>query len=281
MDKTLQITFYKSETNWIKILEFSRWEIIGFFIPKLLFSNELLKSNYFENIITNSWVYFLLWEEIYIGQALNIFERLKGHIREWKKEFKDIICFTTSNNSFDEWDINYLEKSIISQAKQNSDMSLMNLNIWNNTNIRNFRKSDLDQYTDEIKFILNILGSNFLEKTREKKISNDDFFYIDSKETKWKLILDEKWYIVVSGSFWKDNQKPSMTKSYITLKNELIEKGIIQKFDWKLMFTKDYIFTSASAPAQILLWYSVSGPQKWKSKDWVTLWDYERSKFID
>ncbi|NDK09413.1 GIY-YIG nuclease family protein [Candidatus Gracilibacteria bacterium] len=281
MDKTLQITFYKSETNGIKILEFSRGEIIGFFIPKLLFSNELLKSNYFENIITNSGVYFLLGEEIYIGQALNIFERLKGHIREGKKEFKDIICFTTSNNSFDEGDINYLEKSIISQAKQNSDMSLMNLNIGNNTNIRNFRKSDLDQYTDEIKFILNILGSNFLEKTREKKISNDDFFYIDSKETKGKLILDEKGYIVVSGSFGKDNQKPSMTKSYITLKNELIEKGIIQKFDGKLMFTKDYIFTSASAPAQILLGYSVSGPQKWKSKDGVTLGDYERSKFID
>jgi len=281
MDKTLQITFYESETNWIKILEFSRWEIVGFFIPKTLYSHELLNSDYFKDIITNTGVYFLIWEDIYIGQAINIFERLKNHIREWKKEFKDIICFTTSNNSFDEGDINYLEKVIISKAKQNSDVNLMNLNIWNNTNIRNFRKSDLNQYVDEITFILNILWSNFLEKTRDDNVSQEDKFFIDSKETKAQLIINEKWYVVTEWSFSNDNETESLRPNYKKIREGLIENWVIERIEWKLTFNKDYIFSSSTTPAQVLLWYSVSWPQKWKNKNWVTLWEYEKNKIID
>jgi len=281
MDKTLQITFYESETNWIKILEFSRWEIVWFFIPKILYSNGLLDSDYFKDIITNTWVYFLMWEEIYIGQAINIFERLKNHIREWKKEFKDIICFTTSNNSFDEGDINYLEKAIISKAKQNSDVNLMNLNIGNNTNIRNFRKSDLDQYVDEINFILNILWANFLEKTRENIISNEEVFFINSKETKSQLIINKKWYIVTEWSFSNDNETGSLRPNYKKLRENLVENWVIERTEWKLIFKKDHIFSSSTAPAQVLLWYSVSGPQKWKNKDWISLWEHEKNKITD
>ena len=281
MDKTLQITFYQGETNGIKILEFSKGDIIWFFIPKILFTSDLLKSDYFKDALVNTGVYFLLGEKTYIGQAINIFERLKWHIREGKKEFKDMVCFTTSNNSFDEWDINYLEKTIIGLAKENNNLSLMNLSIGNNTNIKNYRKSDLSIYLDEIKFILNILALNFLEKTRGENTSHEQMFCIDSKETKAQLQISEKWYVVLAGSYGNDNEQDSMLQSYKNLRNELLESWVIEKRDGKIYFLQDHIFTSSTAPAQILLWYSVSGPQKWKNENKMTLWEYEKSKIID
>ena len=281
MDKTLQITFYKGETYGIKILEFSRGDIMWFFIPKVLFTADLLRSDYFKDVLVNTWVYFLLGEKIYIGQAVNIYERLKWHIREGKKEFKDIVCFTTSNNSFDEGDINYLEKTIISLAKENSNISLMNLSSGNTTNIKNFRKADLGVYVDEIKFILNILALNFLEKKREENLSETDIFHINSKDTQAKLELNERWYVVLKWSFGVFNEQESMLKTYRKLREELLVSGVLEKTGDKIIFKKDYVFLSSTAPAQILLGYSVSWPQKWKNEASVTLKEYEQSKIID
>lgn len=281
MDKTLQITFYKSETNWIKILEFTKWEIIWFFIPKILFNSELLENPYFKNRIINSWIYFLSWDEIYIWQALNLFERLKWHIREWKKEFKDILCFTTTNNSFDEWDINYLEKSIISLAKEKWEFNLMNLNSWNNTNIKEYRKSDLNSYIEEIKFLLNILWYRFLERLKENNEINENIYFIEKDNIKAKMLINENWYIVFSWSYSKNNETKSLRDTYKKLKNELLDKWIIEFKDNKIFFTKDYVFSSSTAPAQILLWYSVSWPKTWKNKKWETLEDIETSNLKD
>lgn len=274
MDKTLQITFYNSETNGIKILEFTKWEIIWFFIPKIIFNSDLLDNSYFKNKIINSWIYFLSWEKIYIWQALNLFERLKWHIREWKKEFEEILCFTTTNNSFDEWDINFLERTIIKIAKEDWDFNLMNLNNWNNTNIKEFRKSDLSWYVQEIKFLLNILWYRFLEKynnNKSIKISNDIYrFQIWEADATMKI--DEKWYLLLSWSSWRNNEQKSMVLWYKKLKNKLIELWIIKVDNWKIKFVKDHLFSSSTAPAQILLWYSVSWPEVWRNENnWKNL----------
>ncbi|MDD4530684.1 MAG: hypothetical protein PHO80_03995, partial [Candidatus Gracilibacteria bacterium] len=132
-DKTLQLTFYKGETSGIKILEFTKGELIGFYIPKILFNNELSINPYLKGNITNYGIYFLIGDEIYIGQAKNLHDRLKGNIREGRKEFKDIICFTTTNNTFDDGDINFIEKTIIEIADKKGDFNLMNLKDGNNS----------------------------------------------------------------------------------------------------------------------------------------------------
>lgn len=283
MDKTLQITFYKSETNWIKILEFTKWEIIWFFIPKILFNSELLENPYFKNRIINSWIYFLSWDEIYIWQALNLFERLKWHIREWKKEFKDILCFTTTNNSFDEWDINYLEKSIIALAKEKWEFNLMNLNSWNNTNIKEYRKSDLNSYIEEIKFLLNILWYRFLERLKENNETSENIYFIEKKWVKAKMLINKNWYIVFSWSYWINKQKEnkSFFLHYWRIKNELLDKWIIEIKGDKIVFLKDYVFPSSSTQASILLWNSVSWPKTWKNKKQQTLQEIEISNLKD
>ncbi|MDD3120438.1 MAG: GIY-YIG nuclease family protein [Candidatus Gracilibacteria bacterium] len=277
-DKTLQLTFYKGETSGIKILGFTKGELIGFYIPKILFNNELLTNPYLKGNILNFGIYFLIGDEIYIGQAKNLHDRLKGHIREGKKEFKDIICFTTTNNTFDDGDINFLEKTIIEIADKKGDFNLMNLKDGNNSNVKEFRKSNLNEYIEEIKFLLNVLGYRFLEELKKTENKNENSYYIEKPECKAELIYNENGFVVLSGSYGKNNETNSMLSGYKRLKRELINELIIEIRDDKLIFKKDYSFSSPTAPAQILLGYSVSGPQVWKNKDGKTIFEIENKK---
>ncbi len=84
--------------------------------------------------------------------------------------------------------------------------------------------------------------------------------------------IKENWYLILKWSYWKDNQQKSMVDWYKKLKEKLMEKWILKIEDWKLVFKEDYLFSSSTAPAQILLWYSVSWPEVWiNKKNWKNL----------
>lgn len=278
LDKTVQYTFVNWNISWIKFLKFTKWELIAFSIPKKMFNNDLFKINYLKDFIHNSWVYFLLWDEIYIGQAIDLFKRVEWHIREWKKEFKNIILFTTTNNSFDEWDINFLEKNIIKIAKNVWNDNLTNITNWNKTNIKEFRKSDILWYIEEIKFLLYVLWYDFMEsKVKEEDLKeNINLYFLNEKWVNAKIIYNENWYVVLKWSIWRNKENPSLIKNYWNLINELLKKKIIEIRDNKLVFLKDYAFSSSSAPASILLWSPASWPREWKNKEWKTLNEIER-----
>ena len=277
LDKTIQYTFIEWSISWIKFLEFTKWDLIGFSIPKKLFNKEIFRVNYLKKLINNSGIYFLIWDEIYIWQAIDLFKRLEWHIRKWEKEFKDIIIFTTTNNTFDEWDINYLEKNIIEITKNIWTNKLTNITNWNKTNIKEFRKSDLIWYIEEIKFLLKVLWYDFMEdKIKEKDLDKSKNLYLlEVWEVKAKMIYNENWYILLKWSVWKNNETKSFRWTYKRIKKELIEKWYI-KVNWdKIEFIKDAEFTSSTWPAQILFWYSVSWPEKWKNKEWKMLKEIE------
>lgn len=273
LDKTIQYTFIDWNISWIKFLEFTKWELIGFSIPKKLFNKDIFNINYLKNFIKNSWIYFLIWDEIYIWQAIDLFTRLEGHIRKWEKEFTNLIIFTTTNNSFDEWDINFLEKNIIEITKNIWNNTLTNITNWNKTNIKEFRKSDLIVYIEEIKFLLKVLWYDFMEdKVKKEDLDkNKNIYFLDKPWVSARMIYNENWYIILRWSIWKKINKPSLRGTYKNLKQELIDKWFIE-VKWEIIeFTKDTDFTSPTWPAQILLGYSVSWPDYWKNKDWKTL----------
>lgn len=277
LDKTIQYTFIDWNISWIKFLEFTKWELIGFSIPKKMFNRDIFKINYLKDFISNSWIYFLIWDEIYIWQAIDLFKRIEWHIRKWEKEFKNMILFTTTNNSFDEWNINFLEKNIIDIAKYVWDNNLTNITNWNKTNIKEFRKSDILWYIEEIKFLLKVSGYDFMEsKIKEEDLEqNINLYVLDKPWVSARMVYNENWYIVLKWSIWKNKETKSLRDTYRRLKKQLIEEWNI-KIDWEqIEFLKDTVFTSPTWPAQILLWYSVSWPEYWKNNKGKTLKENE------
>ena len=69
-----------------------------------------------EEYLGHTGVYVLYNEtDIYIGEATNVFNRLKSH-NKTKKFWTDVLCFTTIDHSVDQGDAKYLEARLIKLA---------------------------------------------------------------------------------------------------------------------------------------------------------------------
>jgi hypothetical protein len=66
-----------------------------------------------------------------------------------------------------------------------------------------------------------------------------------------------------------------MTQSFIKLRQQLIDKGILKQNTDDLEFTEDYIFTSPSLGAAIVMGRNANGLEEWKLKSGQTLKGFE------
>ena len=79
-------------------------------------------------------------------------------------------------------------------------------------------------------------------------------------------------FAVLKGSTIAASTVRSMAESLIRLRNELINKGII---DSKFVFLKDYIFTSPSLAAAVVMGRNANGRTEWKTSENKTIKDIE------
>ncbi len=118
--------------NWLKTVEFSNKLIKGISIPRKDFKEALEQRSE----LKHSGIYFLIGEDeegnnmTYIWQATILAKRLNDHYKDTSKDFwNNAICFTYKDGSLNESDINYLEKTIINEAKNADRYKILN-NTW-------------------------------------------------------------------------------------------------------------------------------------------------------
>ena len=66
-----------------------------------------------------------------------------------------------------------------------------------------------------------------------------------------------------------------MTPSFITYRQKLINEGVLAEKGDYLEFTDDYIFSSPSTAAVMVMGRNANGLSEWKSKDGKTLKEFE------
>ena len=71
-------------------------------------------------------------------------------------------------------------------------------------------------------------------------------------------------FAVMKGSAIASSTVPSMSNNLMKLRSSLIEKGII---DEDLKLTRDYIFTSPSLAAAVVMGRNANGRTEWKMKN--------------
>jgi len=67
----------------------------------------------------------------------------------------------------------------------------------------------------------------------------------------------------------------SFSQPFRQMRDKLIEKGIIRKYEEKFVLTTDYEFSSPSAAAAIVMGRNANGLTEWKLKNGTTLKDHE------
>ena len=82
-------------------------------------------------------------------------------------------------------------------------------------------------------------------------------------------------FLVYKGSKIATSTVPSITNNFKRLRNELIDSGLIIQKDDEFEISDDYIFSSPSTAAVIVLGRNANGLTEWKRRDGTTLKEFE------
>ena len=117
-------------------------------------------------------VYLLLSQDmVYVGQASDLSRRIKQHIigKDW---WERVIVLTTTDDSLNRSDIDYLESVLIQKAAENNRLDSDNKNKGNKQKVTKFREVELQQYLEEALFLLKLIGIDVFDQTRKSLIAS-------------------------------------------------------------------------------------------------------------
>lgn len=117
-------------------------------------------------------VYLLLSEDmVYIGQASDLAKRIKQHLigKSW---WERVVILTTSDDSLNRSDIDYIEANLISKASEIGRLDCDNKNMGNKQKVTKFRAVELEQYLEEALFLLELIGVNVFCKPVNNQIKS-------------------------------------------------------------------------------------------------------------
>ena len=212
-------------------------------------------------------------EKIYIGEAENIRTRLKQHLSDPKKDFKEIIFFISKDELLTKTQIKYIESRLIQLAIDAKTAEIENGNFPKLPTLHEADISDMEYFLDQIKLILPVMGFRFLISTSIKEsekekldAKNIDIFEIKTKTFDAKMYESDKGYIVLKGSEAKKKLSASTTDTYRKLRRKLLETNLLVDEGDKLVFSEDTIFSSPSSASNMVLGRNSNGFTEWVSK---------------
>lgn len=272
MGRKLTVFMIDGTENGPRSIEIGNWSGKAIYSPraKLL---ELITRDEFDK----PGIYFLksdpqdtsYQERIYIGEAEKVGNRLKQHLNNPDKDFKECIIFISKDEMLTKSHIKYLESRLVSIALESKNAEIENANNPIESSLSEADISDMEYYIEQIKLILPINGffclvPNILSKENMKKIEQDTTtsqkYYINAKGITACLIEASEGFIILEGSFASKETSKSIMESWLKLRKRLIDIGTLIEIDGKYRFNSNTIFSSLSAASSVVLGRQSSGP---------------------
>lgn len=218
-------------------------------------------------------VYFLIGvnpdtgkERVYIGEAEVIKARLKGHVE--KDFWRSVVFFVSKDENLTKAHIKYLEGSLIQKARSADRYEIDNSNA-SGSHLPESEAADMEVFLAKVEQLMPVLGYDFLAKLAPAKrgLQKSDLLVCTMKGVEARGWPTEKGFVVTKGSEAVLKERPS-TKKYpyaANLRKQLVEEGVLSESDGKLVFSKDYEFSSPSAAAAVVHGGQANGLISWKN----------------
>lgn len=244
--------------------------------------NELTKFAQREDS-ENTGVYFLFGKDdenndsVYIGEAEKIFSRLKQHLRD-TEYWNDCVAVVSKDNLLNKAHVKYLENAFYMLAVNAGRAVIINNTIPTCSSVSEYDEAMLLEFIDNAKLLVNTLGYKVFETIENSNAGPSDtqeyFFISAARGAEAKGVIVSDGFAVLKGAKIAYSTVPSMSSNLIKLRNSLMEKGIINE---NFEFTKDYIFTSPSLAAAVVLGRNANGRTEWKNNEHKSIKDIEES----
>lgn len=218
-------------------------------------------------------------EKIYIGEAENIKTRLKQHLSDPNKDFKELIFFVSKDELLTKTQIRYLESRLVQIGLEAKTAQIDNGNSPSLPTLHEADISDMEYFLEQIKLILPVMGFKFLisstvsSSNNFQTTTNDEVhetYFIKTRTFKATMIETDQGYIVTKGSESKKSLSNSCTDTYRNMRRKLVETKIMIENGDRLIFAEDAVFNSPSAASNMILGRNSNGFTEWVNKQGLT-----------
>ncbi len=228
-------------------------------------------------------VYFLIGvnpdtgkERVYIGEAEVVRRRLKSHVE--KDFWRSVVFFVSKDENLTKAHIQYLEGKLI-RAVQDAGRSELDNSNASGTHLPESEAADMQIFLARIEQLMPVLGYDFLKKIapRQNGKRRTGVLTCTIKDVKAQGQPSEGGFVVFQGSEAVLDERPSTTKYpyAANLRRQLRDEGILAVQDGKLVFSKNYEFSSPSAAASVIHGGQANGLISWKNASGETLKEIE------
>ncbi|MBK7987784.1 MAG: GIY-YIG nuclease family protein [Ignavibacteria bacterium] len=275
--KTIKIFLIDGDPNGRMSCELSNWSGKAYKIPRIK-----IKDCTDRDDLTNTGVYLLFGKNdddkdmVYIGESESILKRLNQHLTQ-KDFWNEAIIFISKDENLNKAHIKYLENRLHEIAKSANRYKLDNSIIPTQSSISESDRAEMEEFIEYIKMLVNTLGHKVFDEKRQT-ISKERGAVLYIKAVRGADAYGEQTsdgFLVFKNSRAAGTIVASMTPNYISLRQNLIDDGLlIDKGDF-LEFSEDCIFSTPSSAATIVLGRNANGLVEWKHKDGKTLKEIE------
>lgn len=281
--KTIKLFLIDGETNGRLTCELSNWTGKSYKIPR-----NTLKKCIDRPELQTTGVYLLIGSnpdtssknQIYIGEAEDINRRLLQHLKE-KDFWNDAIIFISKDENLNKAHIKYLENRLYETAVLANRYEILNNQVPTQSSISESDRAEMEEFLSNALTLVNTLGYNAFDKIVERKPKTQDeaeheLFYISA--TRGADAIGEptsEGFVVFKDSKVANPITNSYPKSMKNMRDTMLEEGFIVKYNGGLIIKDDYLFSSSSAAAMIVMGRSANGLVEWKMKDGKELREFE------
>lgn len=278
--KTIKIFLIDGDPNGRMSCELSNWSGKAYKIPRVK-----IKDCTDRDDLTSTGVYLLFGkdeegkDQVYIGEAESILKRLNQQLTS-KDFWNEAIVFISKDENLNKAHIKYLENRLHDIAKAANRYKVDNSIVPTQSSISESDRAEMEEFIEYIKMLVNTLGHKVLDEKREFKPKQKlEIFSIKAaRGADGQGEPTSDGFVVLKGSKAAGSTVASMTSNFVTLRQKLIDEGVLLNKGEYLEFSDDYIFSSPSTAASIVLGRNANGLTEWKLKDGRTLKDYESNE---
>jgi len=277
--KTIKLFLIDGEPNGRMTCELSNWTGKAYRIPRIL-----VKESADRDELKNPGIYLLFGKNeegkqiVYIGEAEIIFDRLKQHLSQ-KDFWNEVITFISKDENLNKAHIKYLENRLFEKAQKTNRYILDNNSTPTKSSISESDRAEMEEFIENIKLLTNTLGHKVFEEIRETKTIKQErqktFELKAARGANAKGIPTSSGFVVFKDSEIATSTVNSLTESFRKLRDKIIDEKIVIEKDKKLVFSKDFEFSSPSTAAVMVMGRNANGLTEWKLTNGKTLKEFE------
>ena len=247
-------------------------------------------------------VYFLFGDDpdgggdaAYIGEAENVYARIVQQVKA-KEFWNEVIFFTSKDENLTKGHIKYLEAQLVAWATEAKRYVIVNGNSPTMSSLPRADKAAMNEFLGSVKILLSVLGHRILDPITQhtleqaSKVSDatsiqlsssqplaSETLYLQVKNIDARAVQTEEGIVVLGGSTVASKTGASLSKGYAAIRKQLVTMGLIGQVEGSklLEFTEDYLFTSPSQAAAVIVGYPMNGREAWKTIHGKTLKEIE------